>query len=200
MTTSTTHDLSALLGSRICHDLISPLGAIGNGIELLSMSGLSAAPEIALIAESVENANARIRFFRVAFGAASPGQMLARSEILSILDDLAKGARIEIEWQPAGAVARAEAKLAFLLLQCMETALPWGGRVLVSQTDECWHIHARADRFKDAAELWRLLQGSEAAEKISSADVHFALAPEAAAQIGRTIRAEVAEGSVQISF
>ncbi|MEO1788181.1 MAG: histidine phosphotransferase, partial [Pseudomonadota bacterium] len=30
-------DLSALLGSRICHDLISPLGAIGNGIELLSM-------------------------------------------------------------------------------------------------------------------------------------------------------------------
>ncbi|NNF25422.1 MAG: histidine phosphotransferase [Rhodobacteraceae bacterium] len=200
MTTSTTRDLNALLGSRICHDLISPLGAIGNGIELLSMSGLSAAPEIALIAESVENANARIRFFRVAFGAASPGQVLARSEILSILGDLAKGARIEIEWQPSGAVARAEAKLAFLLLQCVETALPWGGRVLVSQTDACWHIHARADRTKDAPELWRLLRGAEAAETISSADVHFALAHEAAAQIGRTIRAEVTDGSVQISF
>lgn len=32
-------DLTALLGSRICHDLISPLGAIGNGVELLSMAG-----------------------------------------------------------------------------------------------------------------------------------------------------------------
>ena len=54
-----TRDLNSLIGSRICHDLISPLGAIGNGLELLSMSGFDGAPEIALIAESVENANSR---------------------------------------------------------------------------------------------------------------------------------------------
>jgi len=47
MTTTTLldRDLNALLGSRICHDLISPLGAIGNGVELLTMSGLDAAPK-----------------------------------------------------------------------------------------------------------------------------------------------------------
>ena len=77
-------DLAALIGSRICHDLISPIGAIGNGLELLSMSG-AGGPEVALISDSVANANARIRFFRIAFGHASPEQGTSRSEILSIL-------------------------------------------------------------------------------------------------------------------
>jgi len=72
--------LNDLIGSRICHDLISPLGAIGNGVELLTMSGTSTAPEISLIAESVENANARIRFFRIAFGAASGLSQIGNAE------------------------------------------------------------------------------------------------------------------------
>ena len=63
-------DLAALIGSRICHDLISPIGAIGNGVELMMMDGTAKTPELALIAESVANANARIRYFRVAFGSA----------------------------------------------------------------------------------------------------------------------------------
>ena len=70
MTETLREDLTALVGSRICHDLISPLGAIGNGLELLQLSGLPQGPEWALIAESVENASARIRFFRIAYGAA----------------------------------------------------------------------------------------------------------------------------------
>ena len=54
-------DLTALLGSRICHDLISPIGAISNGVELLLMDNVAKGPEMTLIAESVANANARIR-------------------------------------------------------------------------------------------------------------------------------------------
>ena len=65
-------DLAALISSRICHDLISPIGAINNGLELLGMSGQSLdTPEMSLINESVQNASARIRFFRIAYGAAS---------------------------------------------------------------------------------------------------------------------------------
>ena len=63
-------NLSALIGSRICHDLISPIGAINNGLELLGMSGNTPGPEMELIHDSVGNASARIRYFRVAFGAA----------------------------------------------------------------------------------------------------------------------------------
>ena len=56
-----TLDLAALVGSRICHDLISPIGAIGNGVELLSLTDGDTGAEMDLINESVQNANARIR-------------------------------------------------------------------------------------------------------------------------------------------
>ena len=54
----TSRHIAALLGSRICHDLISPIGAISNGVELMQMSGADSSPELALISESVESANA----------------------------------------------------------------------------------------------------------------------------------------------
>lgn len=123
----TGNDLNALISSRICHDLISPLGAIGNGVELLTMSGQGNCPEIALIAESVENANARIRFFRVAFGSAPTNVEFSQNEVQSILRDSFRGNRTIVSWEVEGTIMRAEIKLAFLALQCLENALPWGG-------------------------------------------------------------------------
>jgi len=94
---SNTSDLTSLIGSRICHDLISPLGAISNGVELLSMNGAPIGPEMSLISESVENANARIRFFRIAFGSANETQDVGQKEIQSILHDMSRGGRLSIE-------------------------------------------------------------------------------------------------------
>ena len=75
------------------------------------------------------NANARIRFFRIAYGAAA-GEV-AEAEIRSILTGMANGGRVAIDWRIAGPVSRARAKLAFLALQCLETALPFGGKITV---------------------------------------------------------------------
>ena len=61
-------NLAALIGSRICHDLISPIGAINNGLELLGMSGGNSSPEMDLIQESVGNASARIRATQATLG------------------------------------------------------------------------------------------------------------------------------------
>ena len=193
-------DLNALLGSRICHDLISPLGAIGNGLELLSMSGASAAPELALITESVENANARIRFFRVAFGAASAGQGLGSAEIRGILGDVMRGARLSVDWQPEGDCPRREVRLAFLLILCLETAMPWGGRIAVTRGDGRWRLHGAAERMKVDPVLWTLLLGGDAAVELSSAQVQFALAPEAASRLGKALAVEVQPGLVTIGF
>ena len=74
-------DLTALVGNRICHDLINPIGAIGNGVELLAMADGSPSAELALISQSVDSAKARIAMFRVAFGAASDTRQMGASEI-----------------------------------------------------------------------------------------------------------------------
>jgi len=95
-------DIAALVGSRICHDLISPLGAIGNGVELLSLTSGETSAEMVLINESVANANARIRFFRIAYGATEMGQRVPRKEILSVLAASARGGRFTYFWHPRG--------------------------------------------------------------------------------------------------
>lgn len=193
-------DLSALLGSRICHDLISPLGAIGNGLELLSMNPSGVTPEVALIAESVENANARIRYFRVAFGAASAEASLSRGEIAEIIKDLTKGSRVGIEWDAMGSLSRAEVKLAFLLILCLESAMPWGGDIHVAADANSWNLGATAERFKIEPALWELLVNPSVDADVTAADVQFALVPETARTMGRTVTTDIRDSYIKISF
>lgn len=147
--------LASLVGSRICHDLLSPIGAIGNGVELMMMdaSGTSS-QETALILESTANANARIRYFRVAFGLCGPDQRIGRSEVASILADGAAGGRLNIAWDSPQDLARRDVKLAYLGLMCLETALIHGGDVRVAVGDQGWSLSARAPRIKIDAALW----------------------------------------------
>lgn len=193
-------DLNALIGSRICHDLISPLGAIGNGVELLTMSGATSAPEIALIAESVENANARIRFFRIAYGAAPAGAMVSHKEVVGLLRDMYRSSRVSIDWRILDDLRRSEAKLSFLLMQCLESALPRGGKILVTRTDDRWHLIATGERLKFEPELWKMLEDGSSGGELIAADVQFALAPAAAAAMHRSITMIAEDNSLTLSF
>lgn len=167
--------LADLIGSRICHDLISPLGAISNGLELMTMSGVAASPEMDLIAESIASANSKIRFFRVAYGRAPLGAMLARSEILSVLGDYFHRGRLTIGWQPTRELQRREVKLAFLALQCLETALPFGGDIQITCDDGHWALTACAERLRLVPENWDILKGHDQDQEIPAASVQFML-------------------------
>jgi histidine phosphotransferase ChpT len=192
------HDLTALIGSRICHDLISPIGAIGNGVELLLMDGGAQSPEIALIAESVANANARIRFFRVAFGAAGPDQRMARTEVQDILTETTRGGRMQIGWTSPSDIARDGVKLAFLMIMCVETALPYGGRVRVMAEDGHWLIEAEAPKLKIDPDLWEVLSNPAAPLQVGAAQVHFALVPEEMARQRRTLALTIADQTIRM--
>ncbi|MEE9387476.1 MAG: histidine phosphotransferase family protein [Paracoccaceae bacterium] len=192
--------LTELVGSRICHDLISPLGAISNGVELMSMSGGNAGPEMSLISESVENANARIRYFRIAFGAARAGQQVSVSEINAILRDLSRGGRLVTDWQTGDDPGRPEVKLAFLLLQCFETAMPWGGRITVTSVGDQWAIHGEARQMKAVPELWQVLNSDDKDNTIQPANVHFPLARLTAENLNRSLTVEISENSARVRF
>lgn len=194
-----TPDLGALVGSRICHDLISPLGAIGNGVELIALSGMDDTPEMALIAESVENANARIRFFRVAFGAAEVEQTIGAQEILATLEGLGRTGRHRIDWTAAGG-PRIEVKLVFLALLCVASAMPWGGTITVRQSGEDWCVTGTADRIKLDRAVWDALGHPDAPFTVSSAEVEFPLARATAARIGRSLRVDTGATEISLSF
>ncbi|MEL6643486.1 MAG: histidine phosphotransferase family protein [Pseudomonadota bacterium] len=193
-------DLSALLGSRICHDLISPLGAIGNGIELLAMSGMPQSPELDLITQSVENANSRIRFFRIAFGAATEGQTIGSSEVTNVLDDLSRTGRVRYDWRPKGDLSRPMVKLALLVIQCLESAMPRGGRVSVSASNLEWTVRGSADRLNVDPALWSLVVAPEGIAEVNPSDVHFPLVAPAARAADRTLVTEIGDHEIVARF
>jgi histidine phosphotransferase ChpT len=193
-------DLAALVGSRICHDLISPIGAIGNGVELILMEGSIKGPEMALVTESVRNASARIRFFRVAFGATGVDQRIGGNEVAGIIADMTQGSRLSIEWTGPNDLSRRDVKLVFLLILCLETALPYGGQIAIDRSESRWTLQAAASKMKVDAGLWNgLIEGSNGAE-IGPAQVQFLLVPDEIARQHRRLTTELAETSIRLSF
>jgi histidine phosphotransferase ChpT len=193
--------LAALIGSRICHDLVNPVGAIANGVELLQMGGAEpGGPELQLVADSVAQTAARLKFFRIAYGVASPAQMLGRTETELILTDAYSGGRLKVLWSVDADCPRAETKLAFLLLQCAEAAMPRGGEIEVWTAEGRWRIEARAPRLAVDPALWSLLEGAPLPEALKPGEVQFALAPRAAAAVGRRIDAAPGPDVLRLQF
>lgn len=193
--------LSALVGSRICHDLISPLGAISNGIELLEMSNLADTPEVQLIAESIANANARILFFRVAFGSSTETQRINQSEINQTLGAIAAGARVQYRWQAAGDHSRPDVRILFLLILCIESAMAFGGEITVQSVDGKWRICGEADKLKIDQALWDTLSApSSQAAKIPASAVHFALVTEHCRAADRRLMVDLTDQKIRIEF
>jgi histidine phosphotransferase ChpT len=196
-----TPDLAALIGSRICHDLISPIGAIGNGVELLMMDGAAHSAEMTLISESVLQANARIRYFRIAFGSADlRDQRVARSEVMAILSDQTRGGRLGITWTSASDLPRVEVKLTFLLLMCLENALPFGGKIIVTQENTRWFISAESDRIKKDGPLWTHLTEPSADIDATPGRVHFALVPGELSRTGRKLQVRFSQTRIDLNY
>ena len=193
-------DLISLIGSRICHDLISPLGAISNGLELLSMSGIEASPELALINESIENANSKIRFFRVAYGKAATQALLSMSEIKEILGDYFKGSRVSLTWQVKTAVPRVDVKMVFLAIQCLQTALPYGGQIVVRQKDGRWILTVAAEKLKADPGLWCLVDGQRATGEVGAHEVQFAMLALLAEARGSDLRTVFSDQAMTLEF
>ncbi len=196
---NTNVNLAELIGSRICHDLISPIGAITNGLELLDMVGAVQGPEMELISGSVGSAGARIRFFRVAFGSAGE-QPLGRAEVAELLKDIERTGRVRVIWNLKEPVPRNQVKLAFLAIMCFESAMPLGGTVEITTQDGKWSVTGTADKLNVDTELWKHVATGRFPNKITPAQVQFALLPETAHAMGRRVAVETAATRIMLRF
>ncbi len=169
-----TEDFAALVSSRICHDLISPIGAIGNGVELLEMTGQGSGPELALISDSAESAAARVRFFRIAFGSAKAGQAIGIDEISAILSARGKDGRFRYTWAEDGTIDRLETKLIFLIILCVEHAMPRGGLIQVARHPPGWILKTTNGKAHLDDGLWSSLERGEAPRPLDSGSIQFA--------------------------
>jgi len=157
-------DFAALLVSRVCHDLVSPVGAVVNGLEVLEDETDIAmrADALRLVAASAEQAAARLQFARIAFGAAgSAGAELDLTEIGRIMTGLLKGGKVDFVWQPDPVNWPKDwAKLLMNVVLSAADCLPRGGRVTVETSKD---IEAPGFRVIASGAVVRLLVESERA-------------------------------------
>lgn len=192
--------LAALIGSRICHDLISPIGAISNGIELLSMTQPNPqSEEMQLLHDSCQNANARIRFFRVAFGSAQGHQMVPLHEIHEILQALGLQARVTLCWATSDNPTRHVARTGFLAAMCLEAALIRGGAVSILQDDGGLLVKGNGPVVQVDPTVWSHMTDVQDTD-VTPAQVQFAMLRIVAMELGARITLTHDETQISLSI
>ena len=170
-------DLVALVSSRICHDLINPMGAISNGIELLETIGKSVGPELELVAESVANATARLNYFRIAFGQAEAEAQLRNAVLQKTIEEMFVGTRMRVNFISHNlASSRRAARTMLLTVMCADAAMPLGGDLEICEVSDGWDVTCKGRRLQMDADLWQGMCRGALSRRIASAEVQFAAA------------------------
>jgi histidine phosphotransferase ChpT len=133
-------ELAALLCSRVCHDLISPVGAIVNGLEVLDDDPKPDDREFALdlIRKSAKTASARLQFCRLAFGAAgSAGAQIDLGDAQNMAKGHFEDGKITLAWNlPRLLLPKNRVKLLLNLLVIAQQTIPRGGVLTVDSLGE----------------------------------------------------------------
>jgi histidine phosphotransferase ChpT len=133
-------DLAALLCSRVCHDLISPVGAIMNGLEVMEEDKDEETSRFAmdLIKKSARTASAKLQFCRLAFGAAgSVGAQIDTGDAEKVTRGLMEDEKTKLSWNlPRVLMAKNRVKLLLNMMLLAAQAIPRGGQLTVDSIGE----------------------------------------------------------------
>lgn len=204
MTTSSL-ELASLLCSRLCHDMLSPVGALSNGLELLSDEK---DPEMRqrcfeLLEQSARISADKLKFFRLAFGAAGGfGELVPVSEARALVDGLvANNARIVANWA-LGSDAMPKPAIKVLLNFALVgiEALPRGGTLdiaaeLRNGASEIV-VRAAGQRIAFDRDIGRALDGSLPAGELSSRTAPAAMICQLAQERGGQLQYALAEDAL----
>ena len=166
-------DLAALLCSRVCHDIISPVGAIANGLELMDDPDVDAemkATALDMVRSSAKTATAKLKFCRIAFGASgSAGAHIDMGEAGETAKAFVGDEKIRLDWQaPRENRPKAEVKLLLNMLMLAMAGIPRGGVVTVLVDGRNFNVSAKGERAKVPQAMADVLTGAVAAEALDA--------------------------------
>ena len=124
-----------LLASKLCHDLVSPVSAISNGVELIEDIGGSVVEEaMKLIGDSAGMASRRLRLFRMAYGRAGSEGTLSPNDVRTVAESYLTGGKTSLNWPEGIPDESLVAKRGFLkvvlnLIMLAEEVLAYGGLI-----------------------------------------------------------------------
>jgi len=200
-------EFSALMVSRVCHDLVGPLGAVVNGLEVLEDESDAAMRDdaIKLVTSSANQALARIQFMRIAFGAAgSAGAELDLGEIGRLIQGLLDGGKVKLEWNvPHAYWGKDWAKLLMNATLLGADSLPRGGLVTVTAGADAaapsFTVIATGLNARVAEEVTRALKGELLEGPVDARGIQPQLTYRLAQAVKTGLSVAAREGTVEIT-
>jgi histidine phosphotransferase ChpT len=193
-------DLAALLCSRVCHDLVSPVGAIANGLEMMDEEDDQELHRLALelVRRSARQASAKLQFCRLAFGAAGgAGSLLDVGEAGDIARLFVAEEKVKLDWlAPRGTRDKNEVKLLLNLMLLAIAAVPRGGNVAIDATEALLTATAVGEAARLADKTKAVLDRAVPAAEFDARAVQVYYALRLAEQAGFTLAAEAKTGTV----
>jgi histidine phosphotransferase ChpT len=198
-------ELAALVSSRICHDVINPVAAISNGLEMLEEEPDQAMREAAmeLIRKSAAQASAKLQFARLAFGAAgSAGAEIDLRDAEKVSRDfLAGSGKHQITWQgPPVTLPKNRVKLLLNLVALGAGALPRGGTIAVELTGTPpsvnFIVRAKGEAARLTDQVRSLLTGADG-PAVDAHSIQPYYAGRVAEAAGMAVSTEASEGQVE---
>lgn len=156
--------LSSLLASRLCHDLINPIGAIGSGLEVLDEPDMDQAMKDAaldLIRSGGKKSIALLKYARLAYGAAGGfGAQIPMEEAASVLKEIYGWAKADLDWRVSpGLAAKETVKTLLILTHAAADCAPRGGTVSVYEAGGEYVVEAAGPRTILQDDLVRAVRG-----------------------------------------
>ena len=169
-------ELAALLCSRVCHDLISPVGAIVNGLEVLDDNPKPEDRDFALdlIRKSAKTASARLQFCRLAFGAAgSAGAQIDLGDAQNMAKGHIEDGKTSIAWNlPRLLLPKNRVKLLLNMMVIAQQTIPRGGTLTVDPVGEGETMSFRVTASGLNARLPQNIADILSATQVAAGDAH----------------------------
>lgn len=128
-------ELAAYVAAKLCHDFISPAGAISSGLDLMNDPAAQDMRDdaLGLIEQSARKLVALVHFARVAFGAATTSERFTAGELLGLVSGMTEGGRAVLDWRiDGGDFSKPQARALTNLAYLTALALPMGGEAVIT--------------------------------------------------------------------
>lgn len=195
-----------LLCSRICHDVVSPVAAISNGVELLTEMGADGLEDsMGLLTHAARQASVRLQMFRLSYGAGGSETMVTGKMIYETFNQYIESDKVKLEWDLMNATPDEDLKAGFfkVLVNAMLFArevLIRGGTVKVSKDGYVMSVEATGETVTVREGMAEALKGDIAVDDLTPKTIHPYMTRMFADHFGYPLAYEAGENSIKINI
>lgn len=190
--------LIELISSRICHDLVGPVGAVNAGAELMGEDGVADDEALALMRKSGLEAARRLQLFRLAFGRAGNSVETASMRDAAAQTYAAEG-KVELDW-PNLPIDPSHGRVVLNMVMLAREALPFGGEISVSYDSGQTTVIAEGKRAALRPEVMNVLEKEVSADALDPRTVHAFFVRNLANRTGGALSVLQQDGNIALIY